>query len=360
MAEIFSGADDIAAQAFGHLPAVFLPAGPMTSGLPNDEKAKVRQQFAAREVGREPATPAEARQILGIAGQAEAGVGEEDSAVVQLVNKIILDAYNRNASDIHIEPYPGKQNTQVRIRVDGSCTVYQTIPFSYKNAVVSRIKIMSDLDIAERRLPQDGKIKFKKYGGKDIELRVATIPTQGGLEDVVMRILAAGEPIPLDKMGFSKQNHKNFISCVTKPYGLIFVCGPTGSGKTTTAGKLAVYLRKKGRKPYLVPVDIYRPAAIDQLPNTETAGGFAGQPTPLAEGLASLDPILAKLEGKTVVFIFTDGLLEAQGEDHQQQRLDQFQPRLHRAGRLADLLGELGQQGLERHRGHSLVAGQAG
>ena len=190
--------------------------------------------------------------------EAEAGVGEEDSAVVQLVNKIILDAYNRNASDIHIEPYPGKQNTQVRIRVDGSCTVYQTIPFSYKNAVVSRIKIMSDLDIAERRLPQDGKIKFKKYGGKDIELRVATIPTQGGLEDVVMRILAAGEPIPLDKMGFSKSNHKNFISVVTKPYGLIFVCGPTGSGKTTTLHSALSFINKTETKIWTAedPVEI--------------------------------------------------------------------------------------------------------
>ncbi len=190
--------------------------------------------------------------------EAEAGVGEEDSAVVQLVNKIILDAYNRNASDIHIEPYPGKQNTQVRIRVDGSCTVYQTIPFSYKNAVVSRIKIMSDLDIAERRLPQDGKIKFKKYGGKDIELRVATIPTQGGLEDVVMRILAAGEPIPLDKMGFSKRNHKNFISVVTKPYGLIFVCGPTGSGKTTTLHSALNFINKTETKIWTAedPVEI--------------------------------------------------------------------------------------------------------
>lgn len=190
--------------------------------------------------------------------EAEAGVGEEDSAVVQLVNKIIMDAYNRNASDIHIEPYPGKQNTQVRIRVDGSCTVYQTIPFSYKNAVVSRIKIMSDLDIAERRLPQDGKIKFKKYGGKDIELRVATIPTQGGLEDVVMRILAAGEPIPLDKMGFSKRNHKNFISVVTKPYGLIFVCGPTGSGKTTTLHSALSFINKTETKIWTAedPVEI--------------------------------------------------------------------------------------------------------
>ena len=190
--------------------------------------------------------------------EAETGVGEEDSAVVQLVNKIILDAYNRNASDIHIEPYPGKQNTRVRIRVDGACTIYQTIPFSYKNAVVSRIKIMSDLDIAERRLPQDGKIKFKKYGGKDIELRVATIPTQGGIEDVVMRILAAGEPIPLDKMGFSKRNHKNFISVVTKPYGLIFVCGPTGSGKTTTLHSALSFINKTETKIWTAedPVEI--------------------------------------------------------------------------------------------------------
>ncbi len=190
--------------------------------------------------------------------EAESGVGDEDSAVVQLVNKIILDAYSRNASDIHIEPYPGKQNTQVRIRVDGSCTIYQTIPFSYKAAVVSRIKIMSDLDIAERRLPQDGKIKFKKYGGKDIELRVATIPTQGGLEDVVMRLLAAGEPIPLDKMGFSKPNLKNFISVVTKPYGLIFVCGPTGSGKTTTLHSALSFINKTETKIWTAedPVEI--------------------------------------------------------------------------------------------------------
>jgi len=176
--------------------------------------------------------------------EAEAAVSEENSAVVQLVNKVIIDAYNRGASDIHIEPYPGKQNTRVRVRVDGACSLYQTIPYSYKNAVVSRIKIMSDLDIAERRKPQDGKIKFKKYGGLDIELRVATVPTQGGLEDIVMRILAAGEPIPLDKMGFSKANYDNFVSVITKPYGIIFVCGPTGSGKTTTLHSALSYINK--------------------------------------------------------------------------------------------------------------------
>jgi type II secretory ATPase GspE/PulE/Tfp pilus assembly ATPase PilB-like protein len=190
--------------------------------------------------------------------EAEASLGEEDSAVVQLVNKIIIDAYNRGSSDIHIEPYPGRQNTQVRIRVDGSCAVYQTIPYAYRNAIVSRIKIMSDLDIAERRKPQDGKIKFRKYGGLDIELRVATVPTQGGMEDVVLRILAAGEPIPLNKMGFSDWNYDNFINIITQPYGIIFVCGPTGSGKTTTLHSALGYINKPETKIWTAedPVEI--------------------------------------------------------------------------------------------------------
>jgi type II secretory ATPase GspE/PulE/Tfp pilus assembly ATPase PilB-like protein len=190
--------------------------------------------------------------------EAESGVDDKDSAVVQLVNKIILDAYERGASDIHIEPYPGKQKTEVRIRIDGSCMVYQTVPFNYRNAIISRIKIMSDLDIAERRKPQDGKIKFNKYGGKNIELRVATVPTQGGLEDVVMRILAAGEPLPLNKMGFSKSNYENFISVITKPYGIIFVCGPTGSGKTTTLHSALGYINKSDTKIWTAedPVEI--------------------------------------------------------------------------------------------------------
>ncbi len=185
-------------------------------------------------------------------------VTEDDNAVVQLVNKIILDAYARGASDIHVEPYPGKKNTEVRIRVDGSCTLYQTIPYSYKSAVISRIKIMSNLDIAERRKPQDGKIKFKKYGGLDVELRVATVPTQGGVEDIVMRILAAGDPIPLSKMGFSKQNYENFLSVIVQPYGIIFVCGPTGSGKTTTLHSALGYINKTETKIWTAedPVEI--------------------------------------------------------------------------------------------------------
>ncbi len=161
-------------------------------------------------------------------------VSEEDGAIVQLVNKMIVDAYNRNASDIHIEPRPGKSNSVIRFRVDGACQIYQTIPYTFKRAIISRLKIMSDLDISERRLPQDGKIKFKRYAPLDIELRVASIPTAGGNEDVVLRLLAAGEPIPLEKMGFSERNFAVFMDAISKPYGIALVVGPTGSGKTTT------------------------------------------------------------------------------------------------------------------------------
>jgi type II secretory ATPase GspE/PulE/Tfp pilus assembly ATPase PilB-like protein len=161
-------------------------------------------------------------------------VSEQDSVIVQLVNKIVCDAYNAKASDIHIEPYPGKNDVLVRIRIDGRCKIYQRIPYKYKYALTSRIKIMSGLDIAERRKPQDGKIDFKKFGPIDVELRVATLPTAGQLEDVVMRILASGEPIPFDKLGLTERNMQAFEKSIIKPYGLILVVGPTGSGKTTT------------------------------------------------------------------------------------------------------------------------------
>ena len=126
-----------------------------------------------------------------------------DNELVKLVNKVIIDAYNQGASDIHIEPYPGKAKTEIRFRKDGSLGPYIEVPASYRAAIAARLKIMCDLDISEKRKPQDGKIKFKKFGPLDIELRVATIPTAGGVEDIVMRILAAGEPIPLEKMGFT-------------------------------------------------------------------------------------------------------------------------------------------------------------
>jgi type II secretory ATPase GspE/PulE/Tfp pilus assembly ATPase PilB-like protein len=162
------------------------------------------------------------------------GLDENDSAIVRLGNQIIADAYRQGASDIHIEPYGDKRETLVRFRVDGDCFEYMKIPQSYRRAIVSRLKIMANLDIAERRKPQDGKIKFKLGGDREIELRVATIPTAGYNEDIVMRILAASEPLPLDKMGFSDRNLKILRAIAEKPYGIILCVGPTGSGKTTT------------------------------------------------------------------------------------------------------------------------------
>ncbi|MBI5860671.1 MAG: GspE/PulE family protein [Rhodocyclales bacterium] len=181
-----------------------------------------------------------------------------DNELVKLVNKIIIDAYQQGASDIHIEPGQGKDKVMIRFRKDGTLVKYIEVPSSYRSAMVARIKIMCDLDIAERRKPQDGKIKFKKYGPLDIELRVATLPTTGGVEDVVMRILAGGEPIPLDKLGVLPTNLAKLKATIAKPYGLFFVCGPTGSGKTTTLHSILGYLNTVDTKIWTAedPVEI--------------------------------------------------------------------------------------------------------
>ncbi len=181
-----------------------------------------------------------------------------DNELVKFVNKVILDAYHQGASDIHIEPMPGKLKTGIRFRIDGSLQPYIEVPSHFRQAMVTRLKIMCDLDISERRKPQDGKIKFKKYGPVDIELRVATIPSAGGVEDVVMRILAAGEPIPLDKLGLTPHNMQRVLQTVEKPYGLFYVCGPTGSGKTTTLHSILKHLNKPDTKIWTAedPVEI--------------------------------------------------------------------------------------------------------
>ena len=158
---------------------------------------------------------------------------EASSTIVKLVDKVLIDAQRQNVSDIHFEPGLGKKKMTIRFRKDGICKIYQTIPYLYKFAIISRIKIMAKLNIAEKRLPQDGKILMKHKQGQ-IECRVATLPTVGGNEDAVIRILADSKPIAITKMNFSKRDLNLIQEKVKKPYGLILAVGPTGSGKTTT------------------------------------------------------------------------------------------------------------------------------
>ncbi|MFZ6743106.1 ATPase, T2SS/T4P/T4SS family [Undibacterium sp. JH2W] len=212
------------------------------------------------------------------AGQAVVEVSAAvENELVKLINKIIIDAYQQGASDIHIEPRPGKEKTLIRFRKDGSLSPYIEIPASYRSALLARIKIMCDLDISERRKPQDGKIKFKKYGPLDIELRVATIPSSGGMEDVVMRILAAGEPIPLEKLGILPYNLERLKQVVSKPYGLFFVCGPTGSGKTTTLHSVLSHLNTPETKIWTAedPVEITQKGLRQVQVNRKAGMDFA-------------------------------------------------------------------------------------
>ncbi len=184
-------------------------------------------------------------------------LNDDAPIIVRMANKIIQEAYEKGVSDIHIEPYPGTQPAEVRYRRDGSCTKFTEIPANHIRALVNRIKIMAKLKVDEKRFPQSGKIKLK-YGNKDVELRVEVTPTVGGLEDVVMRILASGKPLPLEKMNFSEANEKNLREIAGKPYGLILVVGPTGSGKTTTLHSVLGFLNNPDRKIWTAedPVEI--------------------------------------------------------------------------------------------------------
>ncbi len=159
----------------------------------------------------------------------------EDSApIIQLTNRIIEDAYVSGASDIHIEPM--EKDLLIRYRIDGLCQEKLRLPKQVANAMVTRLKIMCNLDISERRLPQDGRIVFKKYTKKniDIDLRVATGPMNHG-EKVVMRILdKTKSTLPLPALGFSEENLAKYRECIRQPYGMILHCGPTGSGKSMT------------------------------------------------------------------------------------------------------------------------------
>ena len=178
----------------------------------------------------------------------ELAVGVSDNALVRIVNQIIQDANERKASDIHIETYQGKEDTKVKLRIDGELEDYLDVPSHFRNAMISRIKIMSNLDISERRKPQDGKIVFNRFGTANVELRVAIMPTTDGLEDVVMRVLAAAKPIALDKMGLREPVLAEIKRIAGMPYGLLLICGPTGSGKTTTLHSVLGHINNGKKK----------------------------------------------------------------------------------------------------------------
>ncbi|MBU2288223.1 MAG: Flp pilus assembly complex ATPase component TadA, partial [Gammaproteobacteria bacterium] len=176
-------------------------------------------------------------------------IEQSDNSLVRLINRMILEAHGEGVSDIHIESYPGREKIRIRFRRDGRLYTYLELPPNYRNALIARIKIMCDLDISEKRKPQDGKINFAKFSPQHkIELRVATIPTNNGLEDVVMRILASAKPIPLEKIGLSPRNLAAFIKAVERPYGMVLCVGPTGSGKTTTLHSALMHINTPERK----------------------------------------------------------------------------------------------------------------
>lgn len=186
---------------------------------------------------------------------------EPSSQVVRLVDQVLVAAYRKDASDIHIEPSPISKRTDIRFRIDGVCQKYIQVPSSMVRGIVSRLKIMASLDISERRLPQDGKIKFKRKGIPHFELRLATLPTTGDFEDAVLRILPKSGAMKLDDMGMIERNLRIMKNIISQPYGLVLVVGPTGSGKTTTLHAALGYINKPGVKIWTAedPVEITQP-----------------------------------------------------------------------------------------------------
>ena len=176
------------------------------------------------------------------------GIDENDSAIVRLTNQVIVEADRLGASDIHIEPYADRKDMAVRLRIDGTCSTFMKIPATYRRAVVSRIKVMANLDIAERRKPQDGKIRYRLAKDREVELRVATLPTSGQDEDVVLRLLTAKQPMSLDAMEFSPATLQAIKAIAEKPHGIILCVGPTGSGKTTTLHAILKHINTDERK----------------------------------------------------------------------------------------------------------------
>jgi type II secretory ATPase GspE/PulE/Tfp pilus assembly ATPase PilB-like protein len=227
-------------------------------GLPNH----ILQYLGENVGGSGPGELDEILDEIGTSGEEDDELGDELSddapAVVRLVSRVLHDAKRLNASDIHIDPEKGAP-TRVRMRVDGVVRDINQVPASHHNAVIARIKIMASLNIAEKRVPQDGKLTFR-MSGQPVEVRVATIPTVAG-EGVVMRILATGGAMPIEKMNLSPRNMGMIEEMIKRPHGILLVVGPTGSGKTTTLHAVLGYLNTPDKKIWTAedPVEITQP-----------------------------------------------------------------------------------------------------
>ena len=205
-------------------------------------------------------------------------IEQSSNSLVRLINNMIIEAYKEGVSDIHIESYPGREKIRIRFRKDGLMRTYLELPSSYRRPLISRIKVMCGLDTSEQRKGQDGKINFAKYSPHHkVELRVATIPTNSGLEDVVMRILASAKPIPMTNLGLSDYNLKQLMRAVERPHGLVLCVGPTGSGKTTTLHSALSHINVPERKIWTVedPIEITQPGLRQVQVNVKADWTFA-------------------------------------------------------------------------------------
>ncbi len=211
-------------------------------------------------------------------GDDDKPIEQSDNSLVRLINSMIVEAHSQGVSDIHIESYPGREKIKIRFRKDGVLVPYLELPHNYRAAMIARIKIMCDLDISEKRKPQDGKINFARFVPQyRIELRVATIPTNNGLEDVVMRILSSAKPLPLDKIGLSPTNLSRLKEAMERPYGMVLCVGPTGSGKTTTLHSALSFINVPERKIWTAedPVEITQPGLRQVQVNPKIDWTFA-------------------------------------------------------------------------------------
>lgn len=216
-------------------------------------------------------------ELRSVSDPEQVNITDESSSVIKLVNRMITDAYDQKASDIHIETNPGDEVSRIRFRKDGDLEDYLMLPFVLRAALVSRIKIMSRLDISERRRPQDGKINFHDFAPIKLELRVAVLPTHDNLEDVVMRLLATSKPIPLQQLGFSSRDETLIKRMSERQFGLILACGPTGSGKTTTLHSLLAHINTDARKIWTAedPIEITQKGLRQLQVNTKIGVTFA-------------------------------------------------------------------------------------